>query len=450
MNLSRRDSGESTGGESTACAREAPRHRHAALCGGLFGCGVDAGERGPVRPDAVQAALTPRVMDRFTHMDELHKDQLEPCLSSYQVERRRLFGLGGILSLLAMVSPANRALDLHATAQRPASPCAGPRPRRPLHSRNRPPRCRGHDPPPILEVEPGDVIAYPETWTHFLNHTDPGVPVCQLAQGRLENPGRSPHSIIGPVGVRGARRGDVWEVRFLSLVPLPWGANFNNPGSLGTGALSAESPEGHVQYIPIDPQRLVARFSPQITLPFGPFQGTFGGAPPRDRDVVGRLSPGVYSSVPPGQHGGNLDLRELVAGSTLYLPVWKDGVKIYTGDSHALQGDGGVNLTALETGMRDVRVQVVLHERPLPSWEWPFAETSTHWSALGIHRDLAEAFRIALHNTLDFLTARVRLSRLDAYGLASLAVSFRIYAGRRHQPRCPCHDPEGHLRPGAL
>lgn len=181
-----------------------------------------------------------------------------------------------------------------------------------------------------------------------------------------------------------------------------------------------------MKYIPIDPRRMVARFSPQITLPLGPFQGTFGVAPPNDRDVVGRLAHGVYSSVPPGQHGGNLDLRELVAGTTLYLPVWEDGAKIYTGDSHALQGDGEVNLTALETAMRDVRVHVVLHKRPAQGWEWPIAETPTHWIMMGLHRDLTQAFRIALHNTLDFLTSKARLTRLDAYGLASLAVSFRI------------------------
>ena len=151
---------------------------------------------------------------------------------------------------------------------------------------------------------------------------------------------------------------------------------------------------------------------------------TFGVAAPEDREVVGRLALGVVSSVPPGQHAGNLDLRELQEGSALYIPVWQPGAKIFTGDSHALQADGEVNLTALETGMREVRVQVHLHERP--GWEWPFAETDTHWIALGLHRDLNQACRIALRNALDFLSQRAGLSRLDAYALASLAVHFRI------------------------
>ncbi len=179
-----------------------------------------------------------------------------------------------------------------------------------------------------------------------------------------------------------------------------------------------------VRYLEVDVLRKQARFSASIALPLGPFQGTFGVAPPEDREVVGRLGPGLVSSVPPGQHAGNVDLRELQEGSILYIPVWQPGARIFTGDSHALQGDGEVNLTALETGMRDVRVQVHVHEQP--GWAWPFAETETHWIALGMHRDLNQAFRIALSNTLDFLTRRARLSRLDAYSLASLAASFRV------------------------
>jgi len=147
-------------------------------------------------------------------------------------------------------------------------------------------------------------------------------------------------------------------------------------------------------------------------------------AAPEDREVVGRIGPGVVSSVPPGQHAGNMDLRELQEGTILYIPVWRPGAKIFTGDSHALQGDGEVNLTALETGMREVRVQVQRHERA--GWQWPFAENDTHWIAMGMHRDLTEAFRIALRNTIDFLSGRAGLNRHDAYGLASMAVHFRI------------------------
>jgi acetamidase/formamidase len=198
----------------------------------------------------------------------------------------------------------------------------------------------------------------------------------------------------------------------------------DNPGDLKTGALPDEFPEGQIKYIEIDGRRKIAKFSPSITLPLGPFQGTFGVAAPEDREVVGRLAPGIVSSVAPVQHAGNIDLRELQEGTVLYIPVWQPGGKIFTGDSHALQGDGEINLTALETAMREVRAQVDLH--PQAGWQWPFAKNDTHWMALGLHRDLNQAFRIALRNTVEFLTRRAGLSRLDAYSLASLAVNFRV------------------------
>ena len=376
------------------------------LCGGLFGCGNTGGRGYRVEPDAVEATLTPGTRDRLDRMDELNQEALEPYVASYRVSRRRLVDGGGLLGLLAAVAPGGRTHVVESTAETV---------RLGTFDATR------HD---VVEIDPGDTVVYPNTWTHFLNRFQPGVPVQQLAQWRLENPGKGPHSIDGPVGVKGAQPGDMLSVRFLTLTPLDWGANLNNPGELKTGALPDEFPEGQIKYLEIDVQRKLAKFSPSITLPLGPFQGTFGVAAPEDREVVGRLAPGVVSSVPPGQHAGNLDLRELQEGSVLYIPVWQPGAKIFTGDSHALQADGEVNLTALETGMREVRVQVHLHERP--GWEWPFAETDTHWIALGLHRDLNQACRIALRNALDFLSQRAGLSRLDAYALASLAVHFRI------------------------
>ena len=401
-------------------------HGHLSMCGGLFGCGEDPGRRYQVEPEAVRGALGPRTMDRLDHMDEVNREALEPYLSSYHVSRRRIMGLGGLLGLLAAVSPASLRHAFRLPAAQAAAPAQG-RVRIVTSSKD-----TVHlgvldtNLPNVVDVDSGDVIAYPNTWTHFLNGMQPGVPVQQLAAWRLANPGKGPHSIIGPVGVRGAQRGDVLEVRFLTLRPLPWGANFNNPGSLGTGALPNVFADGQIKYVALDRVHNSVKFSPQITLPLGPFQGTFGVAPAADREVVGVYSPGVYSSVPPAQHGGNLDLRELTEGSILYLPVWRDGAKIYTGDSHAMQGDGEVNLTALETGMQDVRAQVVLHPQPKPGLEWPMAETPTHWITLGTNRDLAQAFRIALLNAIDFLSTRAGLTRLDAYGLASLALSFRV------------------------
>jgi acetamidase/formamidase len=269
--------------------------------------------------------------------------------------------------------------------------------------------------PNIVEIDSGDVVAYPDTWSHFLNRAQPGVSIDELAQMRRDNPGKGPHSIIGPVGVRNAEPGDMLAIHYQRLMPVDWGMNFNNPGDLNTGALPDEFADGQVRYFNLDLGSMTAQFMPGITLPLAPFQGTLGLAPAQG---------GVVSSVPPGQHAGNVDLRDLTEGSVLYIPVWQPTAKIYTGDSHALQGDGEVNLTALESAMREMRIQVTLHKQA--GWEWPFAETDDAWYALGMHQDLNEAFKIALRNCLDFLERKAGLTRLDAYGLASMAVSFRV------------------------
>ncbi|MDQ3810405.1 MAG: acetamidase/formamidase family protein, partial [Chloroflexota bacterium] len=237
----------------------------------------------------------------------------------------------------------------------------------------------------------------------------------ELARLRGENPGRGPHSIIGPVGVRGAEPGDMLAVHFQRLVPVDWAATFVNPGVLGTGALPDEFPHGQARYLTLDLATMTTEFLPGIRLPLAPFQGTIGLAPAQG---------GVVDSVPPGQHAGNIDLRDLTEGAVLYIPVWQPGARLYTGDSHAAQGDGEVNNQALESAMREVRVQVVLHKQP--GWAWPMAETASCWYVLGMHPDLDEAVRIATRGAIEFLARRLGMSRLDAYSLASIALSFRV------------------------
>jgi acetamidase/formamidase len=269
--------------------------------------------------------------------------------------------------------------------------------------------------PPIVTIGSGDVVVYENTWTHFLNRLQPGVPVHELAKMRQGAPGRGVHSIIGPVAVAGAEPGDLLEIRFLALRTIGFGANFHYPGEVRTGSLPDEFDRGHIHYFDLNGGDGYVEFAPHIKLELRPFQGTFGVAHPSGVAV---------SSVAPGQHAGNIDVKELVAGTTLFVPVWLDGGLIYTGDSHALQGDGEVNITALETAMEEVRVQVILHKRA--KYTWPMIETPTHWLMLGLHESLNEALRISLRNTIDFLCAKANLSREDAYGLASLAVDFRV------------------------
>src|SRR5260370_34122576 len=147
-------------------------------------------------------------------------------------------------------------------------------------------------------------------------------------------------------------------------------------------------------------------FAPNINLPLRPFQGTLGVAPPDG--YFPPLSPGVTNSVPPGPHGGNLDLSELSEGATLFLPVWKAGGLIYTGDSHAVQGDGEITITRLETRMKEMRIQVVLHKQK--NFAWPIAETSTHWITLGLDKDLNTAMQLAARNAIKFLARLAGMS----------------------------------------
>jgi len=254
------------------------------------------------------------------------------------------------------------------------------------------------------------------------NKLQPGVPIDVLAQLRKDHPGRGPHSIIGPVAVRDAAPGDVLEIRYLSLKPYAWGAVFNNPGALGTGLLPEDFPEGQVKYLKMNVDEKTAEFLPKINIPLQPFQGTLGVAPPDG--FFPPVSPGVTSSVPPGPHAGNLDLRELGEGSRLFIPVWKPGALIYTGDSHAVQGDGEINLSALETRMHEVRIQVVLHKQK--KLFWPMAETQTDWIAIGLDKDLSSAMTLAARNAIQFLVKRAGLTPLDAYALCSIAASFRV------------------------
>ena len=128
--------------------------------------------------------------------------------------------------------------------------------------------------------------------------------------------------------------------------------------------------------------------------------------------------------MPPGPHAGNLDLSELSEGSTLYIPVWKSGALIYTGDSHAVQGDGEISLTALETRMKELRIQVMLHKQK--NLAWPVAETDSHWIIIGLDKDLNAAMALAARNAIKFLATRAKMSELDAYALCSIAVSFRV------------------------
>jgi acetamidase/formamidase len=411
-----------------------PTHHHD--CGDLFGCGDEKGT-GILREDIKDAAFTRRASDRLLHMDEMDQEQLDGYLSARGRSRRSLLRASSFMGALAAVGPWFTNLGLskpayaadklpnadeqHATGSK-ESPKEGK-----VHvveSNDKTVHLGVYDAnlPPVLTIDSGDSISFPNTWSHFLNKMQPGVPIETIAQMRKDNPGKGPHSIIGPVAVNKAEPGDVLEIRYKRVKPFTWAAVFNNPGSLGTGLLAADFPQGQIKYLDLDLKKMNAAFAPNINVPLRPFPGTLGVAPPDG--YYPPLSPGVTSSVPPGPHAGNVDLSELGEGTTLFIPVWKPGALIFTGDAHAVQGDGEICLTALETRFEDLRIQVVLHKQK--KFDWPIAETATHWILLGLDKDLNVAMQMAARNAIKFLASRAGMTELDAYGLLSIACSFRV------------------------
>ena len=412
-------------------SHQAPHHHD---CGNLFGCGEEKGT-GVLREDIKDVAWTSRVSDRLRHMDEMDQERLDSYLSARGRSRRALLRASTFMGALAAVGPWFERLGFAKTAnadlgglggeQKPSGKAAGGEGKvHVVESNDKTVHLGVYDTnlPPILTIESGDTISYPNTWSHFLNKMEPGVPIDTLAQIRKDNPGKGPHSIIGPVAVKGAEPGDVLEIRYKRIKPFKWGAVFNNPGSLGTGLLAGDFPQGQVKYLDLDLKKMSAQFAPNISVPLQPFAGTLGVAPPDG--YYPPVSPGVTSSVPPGPHAGNVDLRELGEGSTLFVPVWKPGALVYTGDAHAVQGDGEITITALETRFEELRIQVLLHKQK--NFAWPIAETPTHWIILGLDKDLNVAMQSAARNAIKFLASRAGMTDLDAYALLSIACSFRV------------------------
>jgi acetamidase/formamidase len=281
---------------------------------------------------------------------------------------------------------------------------------------------------PVAVVRPGDTITI-DTVSHEGLMPDQGEPAgffshagiapdAVLRQAvdiyaRVQHSGLGPHIVSGPVWIEGAEPGDTLAVHILDVRPLvPYGVNSMRTGK---GGLPEEFTLNRSLVIPLDLQRNVARFSPRIEVPMAPFFGIMATGPAR--------SLGRTSSVPPGPYGGNIDLKDLTAGSILYLPVHVPGALFMVGDGHAAQGDGEVDLTAIETSMTGrFRFELIRGQ----TLAWPRAETPTHWIALGLHADLEEAMRMAIRETVGFLVETQGLTREDAYALASIAVDFEV------------------------
>jgi acetamidase/formamidase len=271
---------------------------------------------------------------------------------------------------------------------------------------------------PVLRIKSGDVVE-----VHTLLTNSPAgleaafVPPKEVEQAlrdvfrEVKDRGPGGHILTGPIYVEGAEPGDTLEVRIKKIrLAIPYGYNAFAPRR---GFLPEDYPRFRTKVIRLDEKRMVGHFAKGIEIPLRPFFGSMGVAPPPE---AGRVSSG-----PPGVHAGNLDNKELVEGTTLFIPVHVRGALFAVGDGHAAQGNGEIDITALETSLRGTLQFVVRKGMKL---RWPRAETPTHYIVMGLDRDLMKAMKIAAREAVAFLVREKGLSADDAYMLASMTVDF--------------------------
>ncbi len=268
---------------------------------------------------------------------------------------------------------------------------------------------------PVLRIRSGDTVVF-----HTLLTSSPtalekaGVAAADVEQSlrtvfdQVKDRGPGGHILNGPVFIEGAAPGDTLEVRILKIdLAIPYAYNGFR---YGAGLLTDEFLYARMKIIPLDRRRMVARFAPGVEIPLHPFFGSMGVAPP---PAFGR-----YDSTPPTISGGNMDDKALVAGTSLFLPVFNPGALFEIGDGHAGEGDGESDVTAMETSLVGT-LQFILHKGLASAY--PRAETPTHYIAMGFDDDVNVAARKAVRNMIDFLAAQKGLTRDDAYMLVSVA-----------------------------
>lgn len=274
---------------------------------------------------------------------------------------------------------------------------------------------------PVLRIKSGDTVTVQTLTTSSpASLARAGVkdadiqPELKQIYAEVKDKGPGGHILTGPIYIDGAEPGDVLEVRIQKIdFSVPYAANSFSPRS---GVLPpTDFQRGQTKIIPIDVKRGIAKFGDNIEIPVKPFFGSMGVAP---AEAKGRVN-----SAPPAEYAGNLDNRELVAGTKLYIPVFAPGALFEVGDGHAGQGNGEVDITAMETSLVGTFQFVVRKDMHLKG---PRAETPTHWIAMGLDPDLNQATIDAVRDAIDFLTTEKHLSREDAYALCSVAVDFDI------------------------
>ncbi len=301
--------------------------------------------------------------------------------------------------------------------------------------------------PPVVKVLSGDTVSM-ETWNSCLhemiyNKTTPA----EVGQFYIKHDiqkRRGMHSLTGPVYVEGAEPGDVLEIRILDIQLNDFGYNFLSP----TQGILSEFTKPRIKYFKYDKKNNTTEFTKGVCLKLKPFPGVIGVAPPNDwpegwpvniNTKAAKPVSREFNSVPPGPFGGNLDEPELQAGSILFLPVFQKGALVWTGDSHAMQSNGEIDVTALETSYKAITLQFIVRKdlkaegvfdktkrKGGDAFTWPVTENSTHWIVTGLNVDLFEAMKLASRNAIDFLVRTQGLSPEESYQLLSMVGDFEI------------------------
>jgi acetamidase/formamidase len=269
---------------------------------------------------------------------------------------------------------------------------------------------------PVLTIDSGDQVTVdslsggPELIPTSGFHVPPELAEVHAGAERFAG---GPHILTGPIAVKGAKPGQVLEVRILDVkLRQDWGYNAIRPL---VGTLPDDFHETRVIHIPLDGKRGVGRLPWGLELPLAPFFGVMGVAPPK---AWGRIT-----SIVPRAHGGNLDNKELVAGTTLFLPVFVEGAMFSCGDGHGVQGDGEVCVTAIETALEGT-FELILRDDL--AFRYPRAETPEHYITMGMDPDLDQCAVMALRDMIRLICERSNLSKEDAYTLCSLAADLRV------------------------
>ena len=301
--------------------------------------------------------------------------------------------------------------------------------------------------PPAVKIRSGDIVSL-ETWNSCLhemvyNKTTPA-DVAKFYIAHDIQKRRGMHSLTGPVYVDGAEPGDVLEIRVLDIKLGDFGYNFLSP----TQGILSEFTKPRIKYFKFDKKNNTTEFTKGVCLQLKPFPGIIAVAPPLDWPEGWPVNiptpacqpvPGEFNSVPPGPFGGNLDQPELQVGSILFVPVFQKGALVWTGDSHAMQSNGEIDITALETSYEGITLQFIVRKdlkaegvvdktkrKGGCAFTWPIIENSTHWMIVGLNTDLFEAMKLASRNAIDFLVRTQGLSPEESYQFLSMVGDFEI------------------------